>query len=72
MYKVLILLIVLLLAGCAKEPEPEPIHIQNIFEIQQLLTDAGYYAGPVDGKWGKLTDRAYCDWCAAQYFKGDK
>ena len=70
MYRFIILFTVVLLVGCAKEPEP--VHIQNIFEIQQLLTDAGYYSGPVDGKWGKLTDRAYCDWCAAQYFKGDK
>ena len=50
-------------------PEPEPVHIQNVFEIQELLTDAGYYAGPIDGKWGPQTDMAYCNWCAAQYFK---
>ena len=54
---------------------PEPVvkeylttHISNITEIQEQLRDAGYYNGEIDGKWGKLTDRAYCDWCAAQSF----
>jgi len=62
----------LTLSGCKPEPEPEPVpevHIQNIFEIQELLTEAGYYSGAIDGKWGTLTDAAYCNWCAARSFK---
>jgi len=62
-----VLLGLLILSGC--EPEPEVVHIQNIFEIQELLTDAGYYSGAIDGKWGTLTDAAYCNWCAARSFK---
>ena len=50
-------------------PEPSPVHISNITEIQEQLRDAGYYNGTIDGKWGPQTDRAYCDYCAAQYFK---
>jgi len=44
------------------------VHISNITEIQEQLRDAGYYKGPIDSKWGPKTDRAYCDWCAAQSF----
>ena len=44
-------------------------HISNITEIQEQLRDAGYYSGRIDGKWGKLTDRAYCNWCASKSFK---
>lgn len=49
-------------------PEPVSIHISNITEIQEQLRDAGYYNGPIDNKWGPKTDRAYCDYCAAQSF----
>ena len=51
------------------EPVPQPIHISNITEIQEQLRDAGYYIGVIDGKWGPQTDRAYCNYCASQYFK---
>ena len=44
-------------------------HIQNIFEIQEKLKEQGFYKGKIDGKWGPLTDKAYCDWCATQEFK---
>ena len=50
-------------------PTVEAVHISNITEIQEQLRAAGYYHGAVDGKWGPQTDRAYCDWCAAQSFK---
>jgi len=50
-------------------PEPEPVHISNITEIQEQLRDAGYYNGAIDGKWGKQTEAAHNNWCAAQYFK---
>jgi len=50
-------------------PDPVPVHISNIAEIQEQLRDAGYYPGPIDGKWGPQTDRAYCDYQAAEYFK---
>ena len=44
-------------------------YIPNICEIQQKLTEAGYYNGCIDGIWGKETDMAYCNWAAAQHFK---
>jgi len=49
-------------------PEPAPVHISNITEIQEQLRDAGYYDGAIDGHWGPQTERAYCNWCASQYF----
>ena len=49
--------------------EPVEVHISNITEIQEQLRDAGYYSGLIDGKWGPQTDRAYCDYQAAGYFK---
>jgi len=51
------------------EPLPTAIHISNITEIQEQLRDAGYYNGFIDGKWGPQTDRAYCNYQAAKYFK---
>ena len=55
----------------SRSPAPEPVemHISNIPEIQEQLRDAGYYSGLIDGKWGPQTDRAYCDYQAAEYFK---
>jgi len=50
---------------------PAEQKIQNIFEIQQALKDRGLYEGKVDGIWGEKTDKAYCDYCAIQHFKGD-
>jgi len=44
-------------------------HIPNISEVQERLKEAGYYDGPIDGKWGKQTDQAWCNWSAARYFK---
>ena len=43
--------------------------IQNPCEIQQRLKDAGYYNGKIDGIIGHETEKAYCNWQAAQYFK---
>ena len=61
--------------GCeqkkGEEQKPE-LHIQNIFEIQELLAKAGYYKGSIDGKWGRQTDLAYANWCASRSFKGEK
>jgi len=45
------------------------IYVQNPCEAQQILKDAGYYHGRIDGIWGKETEKAYCNWAAAQYFK---
>ncbi len=53
----------------AQEIQRIDMHIQNIYEIQQRLYEAGYYEGEIDGKWGQLTEQAYCDWCASGYFK---
>lgn len=44
-------------------------YVQNPCEMQQRLKDAGYYTGKIDGKIGPETEKAYCNWAAAQYFK---
>ena len=53
----------------ARTPAQDTNYIQNIFEIQEKLKEQGFYKGKIDGKWGQLTDKAYCDWCATQEFK---
>lgn len=40
--------------------------IRSIGETQQQLKDAGYYHGRIDYIWGKNTERAYCEYKAAE------
>jgi hypothetical protein len=47
----------------------DPNYVQNVYEAQERLKTQGFYHGKIDGKWGKLTDKAYCDWSAVQEFR---
>lgn len=38
--------------------------VYNIFEMQERLKAQGLYGGKIDGLWGPLMDKAYCDYCA--------
>lgn len=41
-------------------PKPDkPMTIEEIKKLQAALNGAGFNAGPVDGKYGKLTEKAY-------------
>ena len=44
---------------------PDPSYVMNPFEAQERLKAQGLYDGKIDGIWGEKTDRAYCDYMAA-------
>jgi len=45
---------------------------KSISETQEALKELGYYHGKIDGIWGPKTERAFCNYQAAKYFKAEK
>lgn len=64
-----ILFLAFLFLGVRKKSQEQivhPIFIRSIGETQQQLKDAGFYHGRIDYIWGPNTERAYCNYKAAQ------
>ena len=49
----------------------DPNYVQPPCEAQRRLKEQGLYHGKIDNIWGKESDKALCDWCAIQEFKGE-
>jgi len=47
----------------------DPNYVQCPSEAQERLKAQGFYRGKIDGKWGRLSDEAYCNWSAVQEFR---
>lgn len=45
---------------------PQTLNADNVRQIQKALNDAGYNAGPVDGRWNPETERALRDFQKAK------